>query len=212
MNVTAELVAIAIFATLLLASAIGVIYARSPMYAAMSLVAAFVFQAGLYVLLSAHLLAFMQILVYAGAVMVLFLFVIMLLSLGDASLGEERQKGMQVLGALGAIGLVALVAGAAREVLALEPSTVAADGPLLPGEGQEGQVGGVEHELDAHHDDEGVALDDDADEADAEEDGRQEEVGAERDHQIFSLATTTAPTMATRRRMLVASKGSRYCV
>ena len=127
MNVTAELVAFAIFATLLLASAIGVIYARSPMYAAMSLVAAFVFQAGLYVLLSAHLLAFMQILVYAGAVMVLFLFVIMLLSLGDASLGEERQKGMQVLGALGAIGLVALVAGAAREVLALEPSTVAAD-------------------------------------------------------------------------------------
>jgi NADH:ubiquinone oxidoreductase subunit 6 (subunit J) len=74
-------------AVLLVASAIGVVRARNPVYAAMSLVAAFFLLAGLYVMLAAHLVAFLQIMVYAGAIMVLFLFVIMLLSLSDAELG-----------------------------------------------------------------------------------------------------------------------------
>ena len=66
--------------------------ARSPVYAAMNLVAAFFFMAGIYVLLAAHLIAFMQILVYAGAVMVLFLFVIMLLSLGRRAPARRRRS------------------------------------------------------------------------------------------------------------------------
>ena len=94
---------------------------------AMSLVAAFFFMAGIYVLLSAHLIAFMQILVYAGAVMVLFLFVIMLLSLGNEGKEHERYKAMQLLGTLGAIGLVALVASASREVAGADQALVAAD-------------------------------------------------------------------------------------
>jgi NADH-quinone oxidoreductase subunit J len=127
MNVTGEQVLFFVFAVPLLLTAAGVVVARSPMYAAMSLVASFFCMAALYVLLSAHLLAFMQILVYAGAVMVLFLFVIMLLSLGDEQVVPERQKAMQVLGALGAIGLVTLVAVATREVLTAVPASVAAD-------------------------------------------------------------------------------------
>jgi NADH-quinone oxidoreductase subunit J len=127
MTITAELVTFGVFATLLVVSAAGVVVARSPMYAAMSLVAAFFFLAGIYVLLSAHLIAFMQILVYAGAVMVLFLFVIMLLSLGNEHKEHERQKAMQLLGTLGAIGLVALVASATREVTGTDPAVVAAD-------------------------------------------------------------------------------------
>ena len=49
----------------------------------MALVATFFFLAGIYVLLWAHTVAVLQVLVYAGAIMVLFLFVIMLLTLGE---------------------------------------------------------------------------------------------------------------------------------
>ena len=94
-------------------TALGVVIARSPVYAAMNLVAAFFFLAGIYVLLAAHLIAFMQILVYAGAVMVLFLFVIMLLSTRRrAALGRERRMVMQYVGVLGAIALFAVLAAA----------------------------------------------------------------------------------------------------
>jgi NADH-quinone oxidoreductase subunit J len=82
----------------------------------MNLVAAFFFMAGIYVLLTAHLIAFMQILVYAGAVMVLFLFVIMLLSLGDAQIGAEPKKAMQYLGVLGAVALASVLVSAIARV------------------------------------------------------------------------------------------------
>jgi len=104
-----ELLSFIILAFPLLFAAAGVVVSRSPVYAAMNLVAAFFFLAGIYVLLVAHLIAFMQILVYAGAVMVLFLFVIMLISLGDEHLVKERYRGVQLLGAVGAIGLVAVL-------------------------------------------------------------------------------------------------------
>lgn len=112
MQITAELVMFWVFAVPLVATSIGVILSRSPVYAAMNLVAAFFFMAGLYVLLTAHLIAFMQVLVYAGAVMVLFLFVIMLLSLGDEHLFKERRAAMQYLGGLGALGVLAVLVSA----------------------------------------------------------------------------------------------------
>jgi NADH-quinone oxidoreductase subunit J len=71
------------FAGSTIVSASGVIFARNPIASAMSLVATFFFLAGIYVLLWAHTIAALQVLVYAGAIMVLFLFVIMLLSLSD---------------------------------------------------------------------------------------------------------------------------------
>ena len=98
------------------------------MYAAMSLVAAFFFMAGIYVLLSAHLIAFLQILVYAGAVMVLFLFVIMLLSLGEEHHELEQLKQVQWLGfVLGGGGLMALLAWISREVAGAGMAAVGAD-------------------------------------------------------------------------------------
>src|SRR5512141_317233 len=109
MSDRAEVVVFWIFAIPLLVSAAGVVVARNPVNAAMSLVAAFFFLAGIYVLLTAHLLAFLQVLVYAGAIMVLFLFVIMLLTTGDEDFGRTRVKAMQVVGSCGAVGLVAVV-------------------------------------------------------------------------------------------------------
>ena len=112
MTLNAESVMFVLFAVPLVLASLGVVLARSPMYAAMNLVAAFFFMAGIYVLLAAHLIAFMQILVYAGAVMVLFLFVIMLLSIGDEHLEKERHRAMQLVGVLGAIGLAAVLGAA----------------------------------------------------------------------------------------------------
>ena len=102
-----------VFAIPLVATALGVLVSRSPVYAAVNLVAAFFCMAGLYVLLTAHLIAFMQVLVYAGAVMVLFLFVIMLLSLGDEHLVPGPSKrAMQWVGVAGALAVAAVIATA----------------------------------------------------------------------------------------------------
>lgn len=99
-----------VFAIPLVATALGVLVSRNPVYAAINLVAAFFCMAGLYVLLTAHLIAFMQVLVYAGAVMVLFLFVIMLLSLGDEHLVPGPSKhAMQWVGVAGALSVAAVI-------------------------------------------------------------------------------------------------------
>jgi NADH-quinone oxidoreductase subunit J len=66
----------------LLAMALCVVLARSPLRSALALIVALCLQAILYVMLDAPFVAAMQVLVYAGAIMVLFLFVIMLLNLG----------------------------------------------------------------------------------------------------------------------------------
>jgi NADH-quinone oxidoreductase subunit J len=122
---SAEQVIFWVFAIPLVLTALGVLVSKSPIYAAMNLVAAFFFLAGIYVLLAAHLIAFMQILVYAGAVMVLFLFVIMLLSLGDEHLLKERKSAMQYLGVLGGVGVLAvLVAAIARAGEGMAPMRV----------------------------------------------------------------------------------------
>jgi NADH-quinone oxidoreductase subunit J len=77
-----------IFAALALVCGILVVTNRNPINSAMFLVLAIASMAGLFVLLNAFFLAAVQVLVYAGAVIVLFLFVIMLLDLKD----EQRRK------------------------------------------------------------------------------------------------------------------------
>jgi NADH-quinone oxidoreductase subunit J len=121
---TAEIVMFWVFAPLLVASALGVVLSRSPIYAAMNLVAAFFCMAGIYVLLTAHLIAFLQILVYAGAVMVLFLFVIMLISIGDEHLFPARKTAMQYLGVVGAVSLLGVLASAIAQVVTSAPRAV----------------------------------------------------------------------------------------
>jgi NADH-quinone oxidoreductase subunit J len=85
----------AIFASAMVVLPVG---ARNPLYGALSLVLSFFFVAGLYVLLLAHTMAVLQILVYAGAIMVLFIFVIMLLNLSPSELGHERRTLAKWLG------------------------------------------------------------------------------------------------------------------
>jgi len=127
MSDRAEVVVFWIFSVPLILSALGVVFARNPVNAAMSLVAAFFFLAGIYVLLTAHLLAFLQVLVYAGAIMVLFLFVIMLLTTGDEYPARSRWKAMQALGVAGAAGVMAVVWVAIRDLGSLPMRLVPPD-------------------------------------------------------------------------------------
>lgn len=137
MSGNAELVTFFVFGLPMLLAAAGVVMSRSPVYAAMNLVAAFFCLAGIYVLLVAHLIAFMQIMVYAGAIMVLFLFVIMLLSIHE-DFGTAKPRVMQWLGAAGALGLFGIliaavwnVAGGDLRHLPADFGTVKAVGTVL---------------------------------------------------------------------------------
>lgn len=76
-------------------SAIVMLTQKRPVRAAMSLIATMSFVAGLYVLLDAHLIAALQLIVYAGAIMVLFLFVIMLLNV-DQKEGQTARNTVVV--------------------------------------------------------------------------------------------------------------------
>ncbi|HEX4085133.1 MAG TPA: NADH-quinone oxidoreductase subunit J [Chthoniobacteraceae bacterium] len=77
-----------LFSALMLGFAVAVVFNRNPVASALSLVISFVGLAALFVLLDAYFLGVIQVLVYAGAVMVLFLFIIMLLDLK----AEQRRK------------------------------------------------------------------------------------------------------------------------
>jgi NADH-quinone oxidoreductase subunit J len=107
--VTTEQVLFYVFAVCTLFSAAVVVTAKSPITCAMSLVATFFFLAGIYVLLWAHTIAVLQVLVYAGAIMVLFLFVIMLLSLTDVGPAAKLTVSRIVGGAAAFVLLAALV-------------------------------------------------------------------------------------------------------
>ncbi len=76
------------FSTILVLSALGVITSRNPVHAALLLVLAFFTSAGLWLMLGAEFLAITLVLVYVGAVMVLFLFVVMML---DINLDQLRE-------------------------------------------------------------------------------------------------------------------------
>ncbi|MBI5303073.1 MAG: NADH-quinone oxidoreductase subunit J [Chloroflexi bacterium] len=102
-----------LFAALAVVAALGVISLRNPVHSALSLAVVFVSLAALYVLLSAPFIAAAQVMVYAGAILILFVFVIMLLSPGlDQGAGAlERQPALA--GVFGiALVLLLVVAGA----------------------------------------------------------------------------------------------------
>lgn len=90
------------FAALMLLFAVGVVVLRNPVSSAMCLVVSFVGLASLFFLLDAFFIGIIQILVYAGAVMVLFLFIIMLLDLKT-----ERARRLNVPTVLGGLLVLA---------------------------------------------------------------------------------------------------------
>lgn len=95
-----------LFAGLAIASAISLVYHKNPLYSAISLVGVFIALSCIYVTLAAPFIAAVQILIYAGAIMVLVVFVIMLLNLDD----EKPINRLRYLYAIGGgLGLILLV-------------------------------------------------------------------------------------------------------
>jgi NADH-quinone oxidoreductase subunit J len=87
-----------VFASIAIGGAIGTITRRNPIASLLFLVLSFFALAGIYVLLGAHFIAAVQVIVYAGAILVLFLFVIMLLNLGHDYRSDLRGGAWIVAG------------------------------------------------------------------------------------------------------------------
>ncbi|MDH3254616.1 MAG: NADH-quinone oxidoreductase subunit J [Acidobacteriota bacterium] len=106
-----SLAVFAVFASLATISALVVVLHRNPVYSVMSLVVTLVSVAALFVLLGAPFLGALQILVYTGAILVLFLFVIMLLNVGreDTDSGGGGQRVVALIAAALFGGLIALL-------------------------------------------------------------------------------------------------------
>jgi NADH-quinone oxidoreductase subunit J len=124
-----------------LLASVSMILQRNPVHSALSLIVTLLSLAGLFLLLSSHFLAVIQVIIYAGAIMVLFLFVIMLLDVQRTETTVSRVKLQKSLGVL--LGVVffietALVlrSGVVRDMAAATPldadfGTAAALGRVL---------------------------------------------------------------------------------
>jgi NADH-quinone oxidoreductase subunit J len=122
-----------IFAGICVASAVMVIVSRNPVHSVLFLILAFVNAAGLFVLLGAEFLAMILVVVYVGAVAVLFLFVIMMLDVDFAELREGFLEYLPIGLVIGAVFLAELLlvgggwvinAGTTKSITAAIPANV----------------------------------------------------------------------------------------
>jgi NADH-quinone oxidoreductase subunit J len=97
-----------LFAIVAVASGIMVVTARNPVHSVLFLILAFFNAAGLFVLLGAEFLAMILVIVYVGAVAVLFLFVVMMLDINFVELREGFQKYLPIGGLIGLVLLAEL--------------------------------------------------------------------------------------------------------
>ena len=114
---SSELIVFLVLALVAIATALGMLFSQNAVYSALFLVLNFVTVAIFYLLLGAPFIAMSQITVYAGAIMVLFLFVIMLLDLKE----EERRKVKKLGLVAGLISVGAIVAIFVRSLIATNP-------------------------------------------------------------------------------------------
>ena len=117
------LLAFYLFATVMLASAVAVIFARNPVHSVLWLILAFFNAAGLMLLVGAEFIAMLLVIVYVGAVAVLFLFVVMMLDIDFAALRSGFTKNLP-------FGIIVAVILLAEIVLAVSAWRA---GPALSG-------------------------------------------------------------------------------
>ena len=99
-----------IFAAMMLSGGLMVIFMRNPVSSALSMVLSFIGLAGIFIGLNAYFVGILQILVYAGAIMVLFIFIIMLLDVKDEE--SHPRKGLAITaGVLIPVALIIQLAG-----------------------------------------------------------------------------------------------------
>ena len=122
-----EKVLFIIFAVIAIASALNILLQRNPLYSALSLIGTLLSLSALYLTVHAQFIAAVQIVVYAGAIMVLFIFVIMLLNVPKDQPQIEKQKGLRYL----AIPFAGLLI--AEMFFVLRPIRLSSLPPIPPG-------------------------------------------------------------------------------
>jgi NADH-quinone oxidoreductase subunit J len=123
----AELIVFIVLAPLSVVTALGMVLSRNAVYSALLLVVNFFCLAGFYVLLEAQFVAAVQVIVYAGAIMVLFLFVLMLLGVGNEVAIKEQLRGQRPAAVLLTLGLLVAIVGAlASGLFDAAPASLAA--------------------------------------------------------------------------------------
>ena len=111
----AEAIVFIIFAAVALAGALVMLTASNPVYSAVGLLSTMFALAIMYILLDAYFVAVVQVLIYAGAVMTLFLFVIMLIGVDTSDAYGRRPAIQRTLTGVVAVGLFATIALAGRQ-------------------------------------------------------------------------------------------------
>jgi NADH-quinone oxidoreductase subunit J len=129
----------AVASTAALVSSVLMVTRRNPIYSAVWLLVAFVCVAVLFLALSAPFLAAIHVLVYTGAILVLFLFVIMLLNLRESELGDEYPLAVRILIA----GLCAVLFMVLAVPLSRDAGLATPIDALTPGDGSVEAVGRV---------------------------------------------------------------------
>jgi len=107
-----DVIAFYVFGAIAIAASLGVVGQRNPMHSVMLLISSFGALAGLYVILDAPFTAVTQIIIYAGAIMVLFLFVVMLLNVPREEPAPASLAGMLGPRAIKAAAVLSVVMGA----------------------------------------------------------------------------------------------------
>jgi NADH-quinone oxidoreductase subunit J len=126
-----------VLAAAAIAGALGVVLSKKPVYSALALLLNFVVLAALFITLHAQFLAVVQIIVYAGAIVVLFLFVIMLIG-GDLPGLALQTRGRVVAAGVAAVAGVLALAGLVYVVVAGSPAAVSG---AVPGSGSVQAIG-----------------------------------------------------------------------
>lgn len=110
----AEVIIFAIFGAVALAGAVSMVGARNTVYSAVGLLTTMFSIAVMYILLDAHFIAVVQVIIYAGAVMTLFLFVIMLIGVDKSDAYGSQVPAQRILTWIVAVGFFAVIALAGR--------------------------------------------------------------------------------------------------
>lgn len=118
-----------LFAAVLLFSGVMVVSARNPVHAVLFLILAFFNAAGLFLLMGAEFLAFILVIVYVGAVAVLFLFVVMMLDINFEDMRKGFRRYLPVGLSVGAILLSQLIFVASAWVM--DPKAIASNAPSI---------------------------------------------------------------------------------
>jgi NADH-quinone oxidoreductase subunit J len=118
-----------LFSAVAVAAGVMVISARNPVHSVLFLILAFFNAAGLFVLIGAELLAMILVIVYVGAVAVLFMFVVMMLDINFVRLREGALQYLPVGGLIGLILLVELVLVAGTWTFSPQEQAMVAEAP-----------------------------------------------------------------------------------